>query len=138
MPDDRIQREIEDILNKLDDFVPDETVASRMRRRSSDAATSFGRALIAPLARISLGQVMLMALALIVIAFFGRRVQPLFANWVLIAGVLLFLTSFGLSFLTRGSAPQTEKRWRGRSIELRGPTFSVRLRAWWQRRRSRR
>lgn len=138
MPDDRIQREIEDILNKLEDFVPDETVASRMRRRSSDAATSFGRALIAPLARISLGQVMLMALALIVIAFFGRRIQPLFANWVLIAGVLLFLTSFGLSFFTRGSAPQTEKRWRGRSMELRGPTFGDRLRAWWQRRRSRR
>src|SRR3970282_2397275 len=98
MPDDRIQREIEDILSRLDAFVPEEGVASRMRRRSSDAAAAFGRALIEPGARISLRQVMLTALILGIVGFFGLRVYPVFGRWVLIAGVILLLTSFALSF----------------------------------------
>ncbi len=138
MPDDRIQREIEDILNRLDEFVPEETVASRMRRRSSDAAARFGRALIAPLARISLGQVMLAAVVLIVVAFFGMRIHPLFARWVLIAGMILFLTSFALSFFNRGAPAKMEQRWRGRPMELDGPSLGDRLRAWWGRQRGRR
>src|SRR3990170_5998974 len=119
MPDDKIQREIEDILSRLDAFVPEETVASRMRRRSSDAAAAFGRALIEPVARISLRQVMLTALILIIVGFFGIRVYPVFGRWVLIAGVILLLTSFALSFFSRGGpAAPTAQRWRGRPMEL--------------------
>jgi len=136
-PDDRIQREIEDILNRLEAFVPEETVASRMRRRSSEAAAGFGRAVMAWLARISLGQVMLTALALVVVAFFAMRVHPLFARWVLIAGFILFFTSFALSFFHRGPTSKVERRWRGHVLDLNEPSLGERLRAWW-RRRSRR
>ena len=135
MPDDKIQREIEDILNRLDAFVPEEGVASRMRRRSSGAANSFGRAIIAPLARISLRQVMLTALILVVVGFIGMRVNPLFGRWLLIGGVILFLTSFALSFFSRSSPPITEKRWRGQPMELREPGLSDRLRSWLQSKR---
>ncbi len=134
MPDDKIQREIEDILNRLDNFVPEESVASRMRRRSSGAAAGFGRALLAPLAGISLRQVMLTALILVVVGFLAMRIHPLFGRWVLVGGVILFLTSFALSFFSRGPA-KTEKHWRGRPLELDEPSLGDRLRAWLQSRR---
>ena len=130
MPDDKIQREIEDILNRLDAFVPEEGVASRVRRRSSGAAQSFGRTLFAPLAGLSIRHVMLTALALILIGFLGGRGYPTFGHWALIAGVILFFTSIVLSLFNRGSAPATEKRWRGQPMDLAEPTFSDRLRAW--------
>jgi hypothetical protein len=135
MPDDKIQREIEDILNRLDNFVPDEGVASRMRRRSSGAANAFARAVIAPLARISLRQVMLTALILVVVGFIGMRVNPMFGRWLLIGGVILFLTSFALSLFSRASPPTVEKRWRGQPMELREPGLSDRLRSWFQSKR---
>jgi hypothetical protein len=130
MPDDKIQREIEDILSRLDDFVPEDSVARRVRRRSSDAASAFIRAIVAPLARISLRQVMLTALIVIVVGFLGMRVQPLFGRWVLIGGVILLLTSFSLSFFSHAPEATTEKRWRGRPMELSGPSLAERLRDW--------
>ena len=138
MPDDKIQREIEEILNRLDEFVPEERPPSRLRRRSSQMAGALGRALLRPVARISLRQVMLTSLALIVLAFFAMRIHPLFARYVIIAGVILFLTSFALSFVTRGAPPTVEKHWRGRPIELNQPSLAERLRAWLQARRRQR
>ena len=138
MPDDKIQREIEEILNRLDEFVPEERPPSRLRRRSSQLAGALGRALLRPVARISLRQVMLTSLALIVLAFFAMRIHPLFARYVIIAGVILFLTSFALSFVSRGSPPTVEKHWRGRPIELNEPSLADRLRAWLQARRRQR
>ncbi len=137
MPDDKIQREIEDILSRLDAFVPEESVASRMRRRSSDAAAAFGRAVLTPLARISLRQLMLTALALVIVGFIAMRVHPLFGRWVLVAGLILFFTSFALSFFGR-SVPKADKRWRGRPLELEPPGLGGRLRAWLQGKRRQR
>ena len=136
MADDKMKREIEDILNRLDSFVPEESTVSRMRRRSSGGFANFVRALLGPLARISLGQVLLTSLALIIVAFFGRRVSPVF-NWVMIAALLLFLTAFALSFFNRGPA-KTEHRWLGRIVELDQPSLADRLRAWLQAKRRRR
>ena len=42
MPDDKIKREFEDILNKLDEFVPEESATERMQNRSSGAVASGG------------------------------------------------------------------------------------------------
>ncbi|MGB2696018.1 MAG: hypothetical protein WBD55_12650 [Dehalococcoidia bacterium] len=135
MPEDRIQREIEEILDRLDEFVPDRK-ASGPRPRPTDAAASAGRGLLDSLSGISLGHVMLAAVALIVLSVLARNVQPAFATWVLVAGVILFLTAFALSFVSRGSSqPSVEKRWRGRPIELNEPTFRERIRAWLQAKR---
>ncbi len=133
MPDDKIKREIEDILNKLDDFVPDESAAEKMRRRSSGAAASVVRALLAPFTRISIRQVMLTALVIIVVGFLAMRVHPIFGRYALIAGVILFVTSFALSFVNRSSdatPPSVEKRWRGQPIDLNGPSLPDRIKAW--------
>lgn len=133
MPDNNIEREIEDILNRLDKFVPEESVGSRMRRRTPGPLGNLIRALFAPLTRISLGQVMLAAMALVFVGFVARRAGPI-GTWILLAGVILFLTAFALSLVTRGGAP-TEKQWRGRSLELRGPSLADRLKAWFKSRR---
>ena len=131
MPDDKIKREIEDILNRLDEFVPEESAASRMRRRSSGVAMAIVRALLAPLAAISIRQVMLTALVIIVIGFLGMRIHPIYGRWLLVGGIILFLTSFALSFVHRGSStPEIEKRWRGQPLELREPPLAERIRDW--------
>ncbi len=138
MPDDKIKREIEDILNKLDDFVPDESAAEKVRRRSSGAAASVVRAIFAPLTRISIRNVMLTALVIVVIGFLAMRINPIFGRYALIAGVILFITSFGLSFFSRSSEPTpptAEKRWRGQSIELNEPSLPDRIKAWLKSRR---
>ena len=134
MPDDKIQREIEEILNRLDEFVPEEKATERGRRRSAGPAPGFVHAIFGPLARISLRHVMLTAFALIVIGFFAARANPV-GLWMLVAGFILFATAFALSFLGGGSPPTVEKRWRGQSIELNEPTLSDRLRAWLQTKR---
>ena len=143
MPDDKLQREIEDILNRLDAFVPEERARSRVRRRSSDAASAFGRAVMAPLAGISLRQVMLTALAHTLISLLLMSAQPAFARWVLIAGLILFFTSIVLSVFNRGAGaasggPKVTRYWRDRPIELEEPGPGDRLRAWWQGRFGRR
>ncbi len=134
MPDDKIQREIEEILNRLDEFVPEERVSERPRRRPTGAASKFAQAIFSPLARISIRHVMLTGFALIVIGFFAARANP-FGLWMLVAGFILFLTAFAISFVGGGSPPKVEKRWRGQSIELSEPTLSDRLRAWLQTKR---
>jgi hypothetical protein len=131
-PDDKIKREIEDILNKLDDFVPEESTTERVRRTSSNAASSVVKGLLAPFAKISIQQLMLTALIIIVVGFFAMRVYPA-GRYMLVGGVILFLTAFALSFFNRsGGTPQpsTEKRWRGQPIDLREPTLAERIRDW--------
>ncbi|MCH7699930.1 MAG: hypothetical protein IH865_13425 [Chloroflexi bacterium] len=138
MPDDKIKREIEDILNKLDDFVPDESAAEKMRRRSSGAAASVVRAILAPFTRISIRQVMLTALVVIVVGFLAMRVNPIFGRYALIAGVILFVTSFALSFFSRSGGttpPAVEQRWRGQPIDLNRPSLPDRIKAWLKSRR---
>ena len=134
MPDDKIQREIEEILNRLDTFVPEERATSRTRRRASDAATSFGHAFLESLARISQRQVMLTAFALILVGAIAMRAHAV-GTWILVAGVILFLTSFALSFFNRTSSPKVERRWRGQPLDLDEPSLGERLRAWLQAKR---
>lgn len=138
MSDDKIKREIEDLLNRLDTFLPEESVKSRVRRRSSGTASSFFHALIEPLEHISLRQVMLTALLLIVVGFIAGKAYPEFGRWVLIGGVILLITSFALSFVGRSGAPAVEKRWRGQPMMLQPPSFGDRLRAWFRAKRRQR
>ena len=138
MPNDKIQREIEDILSRLDDL-PAERKPIPMRRRQRQAA-SFVDRLLAPLAGLSVRHVMIAALALIVVGFITGRAYPDFGHWTLIAGVLLFITAIVLSAFNRGGtaspAPHIEKRWRGQPMDLEGPTLGERLRAWFNAKRN--
>jgi VIT1/CCC1 family predicted Fe2+/Mn2+ transporter len=129
---DKIEREVEEILRKLDKFVPEEGRLVRARRRLGRAASGLLHTLRVRLARISLGQVMLASLILVVVAFFFRSASPTLARWAIIAGLILFFTAFVLSLL--GGRSRYERRWRGRVIDLSEPSLGSRLRNWLQRR----
>jgi VIT1/CCC1 family predicted Fe2+/Mn2+ transporter len=133
---DNLEREVEEILRKLDNFVPEEGPLTRTRRRVGQAASDVFRAVLVRLSRVSLGQVMLVSAILVIGAFFFGRGSPLLARWVIIGGLILFFTAFILS--VRGGGSRDERRWRGRVINLSEPGLADRLRAWlkrWNRRR---
>ena len=131
MPDN-LEREVEEILRKLDEFVPEEERFTRARRRGTTAVSDTLGGLLAGASRISLGQLMLGSLVLVVVSFFFRSASPTLARWLIIAGLILFVTAFVLSLL--GRRPRYEKRWRGEVIDLSEPGLGSRLRNWFQRR----
>jgi hypothetical protein len=120
---DRIEREIEEILNKLDNFVPER---ARAKYRKPTKAPG---ALQRWLARISMRKVMMWALVVVLIAFFMRGVPG--AYLLLIGALIVFVTAFILS--TRGSSSgstSTQKRWRGQPMDLREPGWPDKIKAW--------
>lgn len=126
---DNIEREIEEIPSQLDEFVPEEGVARRVRRRSSDWAANLNRAITSRLARVSLGRIMLVALGLVLVALLFGRVNPLLARWVIIAGLVLFFTSWILS-LRFSQGRSAQRLWRGQVVDLSQPSLSERVRSW--------
>jgi hypothetical protein len=132
MPDDDIEREIKEILDKLEKFVPEESATSRFGKRTAHWASDLQRAVVSRLASISLSQVMLAALAIVVLAWLFRYVNPGVARYVLIAGIILLVVSFVASLRTSRTV-SNERRWRGRVIDLSGPSLADRLRAWFRR-----
>jgi hypothetical protein len=128
---DKIEREVEEILRKLDKFVPEEGRLVRARRRLGQATSDLLHTLGARLSRISPGQMMLASLVLVVVAFLFRSASPVLARWVIIGGLILFCTAFILSLVAGRS--RYEKRWRGQVIDLSEPSLGSRLRSWLQR-----
>lgn len=137
MPPDRIEREIEEILDKIDRFVPNESVPLRFRRRMVTALRSLRHALLSPLARVSIAQVMLLGVALFFLAFFLGRFDPALGKWTAVAGAVLFVGGFLLSLLG-GRGRHEPKRWRGRVVQYDEPDLTARLRTWFRARRSHR
>jgi hypothetical protein len=123
---DRIEREIEEILKKLDGVTP--AKARRQARRVGQpfaaAQTWFGHRL----ARISMKQVMMWSLLVFLVSFFLMRAMP-GATWVMVGALIVFVIAY---LLSRGSAakPQEMKRWRGQPMDLRGPTWANQIKAW--------
>lgn len=114
---DRIEREIEEILKKIEHF-PDRKSGRQPPRRQGPSG---GGVIQRWLARISLRKVMMWALFAVIVAFFLRGVPG--AYWILIGALVIFATAFILS--TRGGGPASnryEKRWRGQPIDLSGPS----------------
>lgn len=126
---DRIEREIEELLRKLDDFVPERTRPPvRRAGRSFSAARGW---LLRSLARISLKRVAMWALIVVVVAFFFRGLPG--ATWLMVGGLIVFATAYLLS--RRGGGPRVEKRWRGQPLDLSGPGWPDRVKAWLKGRR---
>jgi hypothetical protein len=134
MPD-RIQQEIEELLARLETFPPKRPLAARIRYGISGFFRSIGNAVSSlPVPHLTAGHLLLIAIAMIVVAFMIGGGSDL-VRWVIIGGFVLFIAAFVLS-LRRHSRPQ-EKLWRGKPMDLNGPRVGERLRSWW-RRRSRR
>jgi hypothetical protein len=132
---DNLEREVEEILRKLDKFVPEEGRLARTRKGAGQAVSDFLHTILARLSRVSLGQLMLTSLVLVLVAFFFRGASPALARWAIIGGLVLFLTAFSLSLLSGRS--RYERRWRGRAVDLSEPSLSTRLRNWLRRGRGR-
>ena len=137
---DRIEREIEEILKKIDDFVPEKPRSVRKRpadksapafeNPSRQAATPRGGSSGGSLSRVSLNQVMGWSLIAVLIAFF----LPIpGSGWVILAALLVFGVAFLLSRMGGvggGGSRGVEKRWRGEPIDLSGPSLPTRIRDW--------
>jgi hypothetical protein len=121
---DRIEREIEEILKKIENF-PERSKGARPPRRP---AASGGGTLQRWLARISLRKVMMWALFSVLVAFVMRGVPG--AYWLLVGALVVFVTAFILS--TRGGptgSQAPEKRWRGQPLDLSAPSWPNRIKA---------
>ena len=133
----RLEREIEEILGKIEQFP---NAPSRRRRwtnhllgRIGPAISERQRALARVLARFSMSQVMLLSFLLILGSLFFRRVSPVMMSWVMYAGIALFVASFAfMMFRGRGSSAQ-QPQWRGRAIRAESSAaLSQRLKYWWR------
>lgn len=141
MPDhpDRYEREIDEILKKIDDLPgrrspPPRRIPGRFSRRVAAAQRGFALRL----ARISVSQVMLVSLGLMLLSYFFKR--ALGGAWVygLLLGLILFFTAFVLSFRNGSSVAGGEPYYRGRPRSYYRSDQSalfMRLRDWWHRQR---
>lgn len=137
MPD-RIEREIDEILRKIDDFPSRRQPPRRIPGRFSRRVAALQKGMASRLARISVGQILVLSLALMLFSFFFR--VALGGSWVyvLALGLILFFTTFVLSF-RNGAGTGGEPYFRGRSRSYytdERPVFT-RLRDWWGRQRRR-
>ena len=136
-PPDRLEREIEEILDKIEDFPSASERRARARRKATGrlggAIAGQRRALLARLSRIDMSQVMLLSFMLILGSLFLRRFSPLLTQWVMYAGVALFIAAFAMLLFGRksGEGPTgSAAYWRGRQIEYRQPSLFGRARRW--------
>jgi hypothetical protein len=143
---DRVQREIEELLDKLDNFVPEDRLVSKIKKRRKDAAgpsaieqtwTGLGRRL----SRITLGHVMLFGLALTLVASFAPGLLLGYSRPAFFVGLLLLVSTFVISFINRDSQQtitggrHVQRRWRGQVIDYDEPGAASRFREWLRGRR---
>ena len=132
----KLERDIEEVLAQIDRFPPKRSLWSRIRRRVANAVGGVGEAISSiPRPRISIGQVLLIAIAVIVIGFlFGDSIgSPSLVRILMIGGFLAFIGAFIFSLRRQSASRLPEKRWRGQPMDLDEPGGS-----WWKRWRSRR
>jgi hypothetical protein len=120
---DRIEREIEEILKKIEKF-PEGGKSARPPRRPAPTGGSTAQRW---LARISLRKVMMWALFAVIVAFLLRGIPG--AYWLLIGAIVVFATAFILQLRGGPTTGVPEKRWRGQPMELSGPSWPERIKA---------
>ena len=138
----RIEREIEEILTKLDEFVPNERPTRRAKRRARGLLDGGGQRLRNLTRGLSGGHVLLGAAVLLLIAFVIRGSFPTIAQWATYIALAVFFGAIVFSIRPIGRKRPTY--WRGQPVELRRrrahplrgprPSALMRLRMWWRRR----
>jgi hypothetical protein len=133
----KLERDIEEVLAKIDRFPPKRSLWSRVRRRFGDVFDGIGRAVAGlPRPRLSVGQVLLLGIALIIIAYvFGDSLGGSVVRLVVIGAIVLFIGAFIFSLRRQSASRLPEKRWRGQPMDLDQPHGPD---SWWKRWRSRR
>ena len=148
MTKDRVQREIEEILDKLDTFVPEERFTAKMRAKRKERAArertgpTLWQRVTRPFTHITLGHLLIAGIALFAVSYLFDDQLGSMAVWFTVAGVVLAGGAFifsvingGNTRLRFGSGGRVQKRWRGQVIEYSQPGPVDRVRGWWRRRR---
>ena len=124
---DRLEREINEILSNIEQFPSAERrrarARSRMVQRIGEQISGWQRAVMRSMSGISLSQLMLLSFLLILGSMFFRRMVPLAWPWMMYGGIILFLVTFTLMFFGRrgagGAGGDPTKYWRGRPVDDR-------------------
>jgi hypothetical protein len=133
---DKVQREIEELLGKLDNFVPEERLVSKIKsKRRAEAGPGLVERMLKRASRITLGHVMLAGLALLLAASFAPGIFIGYARYAMILGLLMTGGAFVMSVIGWDSrrtiaGGTSEKRWRGQVINYSEPSAPSRFRDW--------
>ncbi len=136
-PRDRLEREINEILRTSSNFHAAQRRKRTRQRAFNDILVQVSarqREFMRAIGGQSLSQLMLLSFLIILGSFFFRSIVPIAWPWLMYAGVVLFLATFTLMVFGGGRNPMAgvpRQYWRGREMELGGPTLSQRLRRWW-------
>lgn len=141
----RVEREIEEILNRMD-ADPSGRKPVRMRRTWRSRIRRFFARFPRPgfsIPALNSGSMMLWGIGLILSGLILRMFSPELTRIAVIAGLVLFFASFVVAFRHKdtGAVGSSETYWRGQRFarsELRGPSAIERLKAWWRQRNRRR
>ena len=135
---DRLEREIQEILDKIEQLPEPRrqrtSPLARSLRRVGEGVSAWQRTVARELSRVSLSQLVLLSILLILGAFLIRGLGPV-GSWLMIAGIVLLVTSLALMmFGGGGSGRSRTQQWRGRTISYRRETLSQRVRRWFSNR----
>ncbi len=136
----RVEREIEEILSKMDGDTPGREPLRFRRSWRSRLRRAFSRFPTPRLPRaLNGGSMILWGIGLLLLAMLLRIVAPGLVLWAVIVGLVLFFGGFIVGFLHKdsGSVGAGDTYWRGERIarsELRGPSSVDRLKGWWRNR----
>ncbi|MBI2171542.1 MAG: hypothetical protein HYU30_05920 [Chloroflexi bacterium] len=129
---ERYRREIEDILDKLEE-APAHSPKAKEGGRRLRAFGLLGRVLGGGSGLLSPGRVMLAALALLLVALLLKASMPgAFVPFLMWGAVIVFIFGYALFFIN--ASEPIEKRWRAAVVEG-PPSFRSRLRRWLRGRR---
>lgn len=132
----KLERDIDEVLAKIERFPPKRPLSSRVRRSVANFFGGVASAIASiPRPNVSIGQVLLLGIALIVIAYvFGDSIGGAdVVRLMIIGGIVLFIGAFVFSLRRQSGARTPEKRWRGEPMDLNQDDEP-----WWKRWRSRR
>ena len=113
----RIQREVEELLDKLEKFPPKRPLPARIAGALAAPFRAAGRVYRGfALPRVTAGHVLLAGLAIIVVAYVVGGTGSV-SRWVIAGGIVLFVGAFLFSLRRQSPGPQ-EKYWRDKPLDL--------------------
>ena len=134
---DRYEREIDELLHRLEGRMRAEPLSRKMSRRFRPYSRGLQGALAAFLRRPPTEQFMISAMLLVAVSFVLNMVGlALWAFYASVLSIVLFVLGLALSLAGRHS-PGYRKTWRGREVDYgsSGPSIWTHLRNWLRRRR---
>ncbi|MCC7103763.1 MAG: hypothetical protein IT307_01355 [Chloroflexi bacterium] len=132
---DRYEREIDELLSRLEGRPRKEPLSRRIGRRVRPYSSGFQSGLRAFLRRPPSEQFMIAALVMVIAAVILGYFAPRIAGYVSALSILCFVVALGLSIAGRRS-PGYQKKWRGKIVDYpAGPSIWNSLRKWFRRRR---